>query len=48
MPIDHYFTRSWELDIKFTGIENPRLVTQSYGDSDITKLIYSWIQIQHI
>lgn len=35
MPIDHYFTRSWELDLKFTGIENPRLVYQSFGDSDI-------------
>jgi glycosyl transferase family 25 len=37
MPIDHYFTRSWELDIKFTGIENPRLVNQTFGESDIEK-----------
>lgn len=37
MPIDHYFTRSWELDIKFTGIENPRLVYQTFGNSDIAK-----------
>lgn len=36
MPIDHYFTRGWELDLKFTGIE-PRLVTQQYGDSEIAK-----------
>jgi glycosyl transferase family 25 len=34
MPIDHYFTRTWELDLKFVGIE-PRLVKQSYGDSEI-------------
>lgn len=37
MPIDHYFTRSWELDIKFAGIENPRIVYQTFGDSDIAK-----------
>lgn len=37
MPIDHYFTRSWELDIKFTGIENPRLVAQTFGGSEIAR-----------
>ena len=36
MPIDHYFTRGWELDIKFTGIE-PRLVHQTFGQSDIAQ-----------
>lgn len=34
-PVDHYFTRGWELDIKFTGIENPKLVRQKFGDSNI-------------
>ncbi len=37
MPIDHYFTRAWEFDLKFTGIENPRLVHQNYGTSEINK-----------
>lgn len=36
MPIDHYFTRAWEFDMKFTGVENPRLVHQTFGDSQIT------------
>ena len=35
MQVDFYFTRGWELDLKFTGIENPLLVHQTYGDSDI-------------
>jgi glycosyl transferase family 25 len=36
MQIDDYFTRIWELDLKFTGIETPRLVYQMFGnDSDI-------------
>jgi glycosyl transferase family 25 len=34
MPIDHYFTRSWEFGLKFTGIE-PRIAYQAYGDSNI-------------
>ena len=34
MPIDHYFTRAWEFDLKFVGIE-PRIVFQAYGDSNI-------------
>jgi glycosyl transferase family 25 len=37
MPVDHYFTRVWEFSLKFTGIE-PRLVKQSYGDSEIRSL----------
>lgn len=37
MPVDHYFTRAWEFDLKFTGIENPRLVHQTFGESEITK-----------
>ena len=35
MPVDHYFTRSWEFGLVFAGVENPRLVRQQYGDSDI-------------
>lgn len=36
MQVDDYFTRTWELDLKFTGIETPRLVFQMFGnDSDI-------------
>lgn len=34
LPIDHYFTRSWEFGLKFTGVE-PRLVYQTFGDSDL-------------
>lgn len=34
MPVDYYFTRSWELKLKFTGIE-PRLVQQTFGHSTI-------------
>jgi glycosyl transferase family 25 len=37
MPLDHYFTRAWEFDLKFTGVENPRLVKQTFGESDIGK-----------
>jgi len=33
MPHDHYWTRAWEFDMKFTGIENPRLVHQTFGSS---------------
>ena len=36
MPIDHFFTRSWEFDLVFTGIE-PRIVMQTFGDSEINK-----------
>lgn len=34
MPLDYYFTRTWKLNLKFTGIE-PRLVHQTFGNSDI-------------
>jgi glycosyl transferase family 25 len=34
MPIDHYFTRSWEFGLRFSGVE-PRIVHQTYGDSEI-------------
>lgn len=37
VPLDHYFTRSWEYGVKFTGIEYPRVVHQSFGDSDIVE-----------
>jgi glycosyl transferase family 25 len=32
--VDQYFSRSWEFDLKFVGIE-PQLVSQSFGDSNI-------------
>ncbi len=35
LPIDHFFTRAWEFKLKFAGIEEPRLVQQQYGDSEI-------------
>lgn len=34
IPVDHYFNRAWEFDIKFTGIE-PQIVFQTFGDSEI-------------
>ena len=34
MPVDHYFTRSWEFDFKFCGVEL-RIVEQRFGDSQI-------------
>lgn len=34
MPLDHYFTASWEFDIKFAGVE-PRIVKQNFGNSQI-------------
>lgn len=34
IPVDYYFSRTWELDLKFTGIV-PNLVTQSMGTSNI-------------
>ncbi|WHQ47011.1 MAG: glycosyltransferase family 25 protein [Candidatus Midichloria sp.] len=34
MPVDHFFTRNWELGLKFTGVE-PRIVHQPLGDSYI-------------
>lgn len=35
MPIDHYYSRSWELDgMRFMGVE-PRIVKQTFGDSEI-------------
>lgn len=41
MPVDHYFTRSWELGVRYTGVENPMLVHQTFGNSDIeqTKIL---------
>lgn len=50
MPIDHYFTRVWEFDLKFTGIENPRLVYQTFGSSEIAqtkKLTQEKLPISH-
>jgi glycosyl transferase family 25 len=37
MPIDHYFTRSWEFGITLVGVEEPRLVRQSFDSSEIAK-----------
>jgi GR25 family glycosyltransferase involved in LPS biosynthesis len=34
MPIDYFFTRSWEFGLRFTGVE-PRIVKQKFGDSEI-------------
>jgi glycosyl transferase family 25 len=34
MPVDWYFTRGWEFDLKFTGIE-PRIVRQTFGEHTI-------------
>ncbi len=37
LPVDHYFTRGWELGLKFTGVE-PRIADQSsFGDSYISR-----------
>ncbi len=35
IPIDLYYGRGWEFGLKFTGIENSRLVYQTFGDSEI-------------
>jgi glycosyl transferase family 25 len=37
MPIDNYCMRSWEFDFILTGLENPRIVVQDFGSSDITQ-----------
>lgn len=34
MPLDHYYSRSWEFGLRFCGIE-PRIVEQKFGDSQI-------------
>jgi glycosyl transferase family 25 len=34
MPLDHYFTTVWELDLIFAGVE-PRMVFQTLGNSQI-------------
>lgn len=34
MPLDHYYSRSWEFDLRFCGVE-PRIVEQKFGDSQI-------------
>lgn len=36
MPVDHYMTRAWEFDLKYTGIE-PRIIFQDYGESYINE-----------
>lgn len=36
LPVDYYFSRAWELNLKFTGIL-PNLVTQSMGTSNISE-----------
>ncbi|MBA4249705.1 MAG: hypothetical protein C0432_02920 [Candidatus Puniceispirillum sp.] len=37
IPIDLYYSRGWEFGLKFLGIENPRMVHQTFGDSEIRK-----------
>ena len=46
MPIDVYFTRSWESDLKFIGVGSPYLVGHSYGNTNIenTNHIYQLSQ----
>lgn len=34
MPLDHYYTRSWEFGLRFCGVE-PRIVEQKFGDTMI-------------
>lgn len=34
LELDVYFTRSWEMDLKYAGVE-PVLVKQTFGDSEI-------------
>lgn len=34
MPLDHYYSRSWEFGLRFCGAE-PRIVEQKFGDSQI-------------
>jgi len=34
MPVDHYFTTTWELGLRFVGVE-PRIVHQKFGNSQI-------------
>lgn len=36
LPLDHYFTRAWEFNINFLGIE-PRIVKQIFEDSEINR-----------
>ncbi len=35
MPIDHFFTRGWEMDLKVRAVERPRLVQQRGTESFI-------------
>ncbi|MBR1734202.1 MAG: glycosyltransferase family 25 protein [Alphaproteobacteria bacterium] len=37
MPFDHYFTRSWEFELKFCGVE-PRIIEQKFGNSQIKNI----------
>lgn len=34
MPLDHYFFRGWELDVKFTGVF-PSPIHQTFGNSEM-------------
>lgn len=36
MSVDYIFSRGWEFDLKFVGLE-PKLVHQTFGDSEIKK-----------
>ena len=43
MPVDHYYTRSWEFGLAFCGVE-PRVVTQKVGESQIKSADYKKIK----
>jgi GR25 family glycosyltransferase involved in LPS biosynthesis len=47
MPLDHYFTRSWEFEIRFCGVE-PRIVEQKIGKSQIKRGINKKIKLSNI
>ena len=34
MEVDVFFTRVWEMGLKFVGVE-PRVLSQTFGDSNI-------------
>lgn len=36
MPIDHYLNRSWEFNLIYAGLENPKLVAQNLNSSEIS------------
>ncbi len=47
MPIDHYFLRGWDLDLKVVGVE-PRLVFQKFGNSNIQTPVQIFIKHKNV